>query len=122
MTEAELIQEFQRNRLHVILAQLAPTGLLAFAAIATPTISESGDYVVHAFALILLASGILGALAEYSAASQAQAVIDDLKKLPGESALRRRVIGFRPWFEVVKYVTPAIFVLIFLALLAALYL
>lgn len=122
MTEAELIQEFQRNRLHVILAQLAPTGLLAFAAIATPTISESGDYVVHAFALILLASGILGALAEYSAASQAQAVIDDLKKLPGESALRSRVIGFRPWFEVVKYVTPAIFVLIFLALLAGLYL
>lgn len=122
MTEAELIQEFQRNRLHVILAQLAPTGLLAFAAIATPTISASSDYVVHAFALILLASGILGALAEYSAASQAQAVIDDLKKLPGESALRSRVIGFRPWFEVVKYVTPAIFVLIFLALLAALYL
>lgn len=122
MTEAELIQEFQRNRLHVILAQLAPTGLLAFAAIATPAISESGGYVVHAFALILLASGILGALAEYSAASQAQAVIDDLKNLPGSSALRSRVISFRPWFEVVKYVTPAIFVAIFLALLAALYL
>ncbi|MEL0291973.1 MAG: hypothetical protein VW942_06385, partial [Aquiluna sp.] len=72
--------------------------------------------------LILLASGILGALAEYSAASQAQAVIDDLKGLPGESALRRRVISFRPWFEVVKYVTPAIFVAIFAAILAALYL
>lgn len=122
MTEAELIHEFQRNRLHVILAQLAPTGLLAFAAIATPAIRDSGDYVALAFALILLASGILGALAEYSAASQAQAVIDDLKALPGNSALRTRVISFRPWFEVVKYVTPAIFVAIFLALLAALYL
>jgi hypothetical protein len=122
MTEAELIQEFQRNRLHVILAQLAPTGLLAFAALATPAISESSIYVVHAFALILLASGILGALAEFSAASQAQAVIDDLKQLPGSSALRARVISFRPWFDVVKFVTPAIFVLIFVALLAALYL
>lgn len=122
MTEAELIHEFQRNRLHVILAQLAPTGLLAFAAIATPAIRDSGDYVALAFALILLASGILGALAEYSAASQAQAVIDDLKALPGNSALRSRLISFRPWFEVVKYVTPAIFVAIFLALLAALYL
>jgi hypothetical protein len=122
MTEAELIQEFQRNRLHVILAQLAPTGLLAFAALATPAISESSSYVVHAFALILLASGILGALAEFSAASQAQAVIDDLKQLPGSSALRSRVISFRPWFDVVKFVTPAIFVLIFVALLAALYL
>jgi hypothetical protein len=122
MTEAELIQEFQRNRLHVILAQLAPTGLLAFAALATPAIAESSMYVVHAFALILLASGILGALAEFSAASQAQAVIDDLKQLPGSSALRARVISFRPWFDVVKFVTPAIFVLIFVALLAALYL
>ena len=121
MTEAELIQEFQRNRLHVILAQLAPTGLLAFAAIATPTIAQSSDFVVHAFALILLASGILGALAEYSAAAQAQAVIDDLKTLPGSSALRSRVISFRPWLEVVKYVTPAIFVAIFAAILVALY-
>lgn len=121
MSEAELIQEFQRNRLHVILAQLAPTGLLAFAAIATPTIAGHGFYLATAFALILLASGILGALAEYSAASQAQAVIDDLKNLPGESAVRNRLIAFRPWFEVVKYVTPAIFVAIFVALLVALY-
>lgn len=122
MTEAELIQEFQKNRLHIILAQLAPTGLLAFAAITTPTIAAGDIYVVHAFALILLASGILGALAEFSAASQAQAVIDDLKTLPGTSKLRSRVISFRPWLEVVKFVTPAIFVLIFLAILAGLYL
>ncbi|CAB4563185.1 unannotated protein [freshwater metagenome] len=122
MTEAELIHEFQRNRLHIILAQLAPTGLLAFAAIATPTIAQSEPFIIHAFALILLASGILGALAEYSAAAQAQAVIDDLKSLPGSSALRSKVISFRPWLEVVKYVTPAIFIGIFLAILAALYL
>ncbi len=122
MTEAELIHEFQRNRLHIILAQLAPTGLLAFAAIATPAIAQSQMFVIHAFALILLASGILGALAEYSAASQAQSVIDDLKLLPGQSKLRARVISFRPWLEVVKFVTPAIFVLIYLAILAALYL
>ena len=122
MTEQELIQEFQKNRLHIILAQLAPTGLLAFAALTTPAIASSDEYVKHAFALILLASGILGALAEYSAASQAQAMIDDLKTLPGSSALRARVISFRPWLEVVKFVTPAIFVAIFGLVLAGLYL
>jgi hypothetical protein len=122
MTEQELIQEFQKNRLHVILAQLAPTALLAFSAVATPAIAESGDYLKVAFALILLASGILGALAEYSAASQAQAAIDDLKTLPETSALRLRVISFRPWLEVVKFVTPAIFVAIFVAILAGLFL
>jgi hypothetical protein len=116
MTEAELIQEFQKNRLHIILAQLAPTALLAFAALATPTIAGYSNYLVGAFVMILLASGILGALAEYSAASQAQAAIDDLEKLPGSSALRSRIIAFRPWLEVVKYVTPAIFVVIFAAI------
>jgi hypothetical protein len=121
MSEAELIREFQKNRLHIILAQLAPTGLLAFAALTTPEIAASNLYVVHAFALILLASGILGALAEYSAASQAQAVIDDLKTLPGQSALRNQVIAFRPWLEVVKFVTPAIFVAIFVFILLGLY-
>lgn len=122
MTEAELIQEFQKNRLHIILAQLAPTALLGFAAFATPTISGYPMALIHGFALILLASGILGALAEYSAAAQAQAVIDDLKALPGESAVRTRIISFRPWLEVVKFVTPAIFVAIFAALMLALYL
>ena len=121
MSEAELIQEFQKNRLHIILAQLAPTGLLAFAALTTPQIAASDMFVVHAFALILLASGILGALAEYSAASQAQAVIDDLKSLPGKSALRDRVISFRPWLEVVKFVTPTIFIAIFIFVLLGLY-
>jgi len=122
MTEAELIREFEKNRLHIILAQLAPTALLAFAAFATPTISSYDMPIVHAFALILLASGILGALAEYSAASQAQGVLDDLKKLPGESSLRSRLISFRPWLEIVKFVTPAIFVGIFALVLAGLYL
>ena len=108
--------------MHIILAQLAPTGLLAFAVVATPTIAGTGNYLKLAFALILLASGILGALAEYSAAAQAQSVIDDLKALSGSSRLRSRVISFRPWLEVVKFVTPAIFVAIFVAILAGLYL
>jgi hypothetical protein len=122
MTEHELIQEFQKNRLHIIISQLAPTGLLAFAALATPAIAESGDFIKHAFALILLASGILGALVQFSASSQAQAVITDLAALPGSSALRTRIIGFRPWLEVPKFVTPFIFVLIFGFLMIGLYL
>ena len=122
MNEKNLIQEFSRNRLHLILAQLAPTGLLAFSALVTPEIAKFDDYTKGAFALILLASGILGALAEYSAASQAQAVIDDLKQLKSKSALIKRLISYRPWFEVAKFVTPAIFVGIFGLILAGLYL
>lgn len=121
METSQLIREFNTNRLHLILAQLAPTGLLAFAAIATPAIASSGDYLKAGFALILLASGILGALAEYSAASQAQATIDTLKLGSDQSPLVRRIISFRPWLEVAKFVTPAIFVAIFVAILLGLY-
>lgn len=121
METSQLIREFNTNRLHLILAQLAPTGLLAFAAIATPAIADSGEYLKAAFALILLASGILGALAEFSAASQAQATIDALKLVNDKNPLVQRVISFRPWLEVAKFVTPAIFVAIFVAILLGLY-
>ncbi len=121
METAQLIREFNTNRLHLILAQLAPTGLLAFAAIATPAIADSGEYLKAGFALILLASGILGALVEYSAASQAQATIDSLKLVTDKNPLAERVISFRPWLEVAKFVTPAIFVAIFIAILLGLY-
>jgi hypothetical protein len=121
MNQKDLIQEFNRNRLHLILAQLAPTGLLAFASFATPTIAGYDQYTKAAFALILLASGILGALAEFSAAASAQAVIDDLRELKSKSALAKKIIGYRPWLEVAKYVTPAIFVAIFAAIMGALY-
>lgn len=121
METSQLIREFNTNRLHLILAQLAPTGLLAFAAIATPAIADSGEYLKAGFALILLASGILGALVEFSAASQAQATIDALKLVTDRNPLVERVISFRPWLEVAKFVTPAIFVAIFAAILLGLY-
>ncbi len=121
METSQLIREFNTNRLHLILAQLAPTGLLAFAAIATPAIADSGEYLKAGFALILLASGILGALAEYSAASQAQATIDALKLVTDKNPLVQRVISFRPWLEIAKFVTPAIFVEIYVAILLGLY-
>ncbi len=121
METSQLIREFNTNRLHLILAQLAPTGLLAFSAIATPAIADSGEYLKAGFALILLASGILGALAAYSAASQAPATIDALKLVTDKNPLVERVISFRPWLEVAKFVTPAIFVAIFAAILLGLY-
>jgi hypothetical protein len=67
-----------------------------------------------------LASGILGALAEYSAAHEAQAIARDIAGLKKKSAIAKTIIETAPWMHVVKYVTPAIFVAIFIALYAAL--
>ena len=71
---------------------------------------------------ILLASGILGAVAQVSAADEGLAVIEELRALPAATPLGRRVAASANWMQVVKWVTPTIFVLIYLALLWAIFL
>lgn len=120
MNEAELIRLWQKSRQHIILAQLAPTFLLITTASLVSQIRESGAMVVYATLGILLASGILGALAEYSAADEAQAVARDISALTKKSELSKSILRGAPWMNVVKFVTPVIFVGIFIALYLAL--
>lgn len=120
MNEAELIRLWQKSRQQIIVAQLAPTFLLITTAGLVEQVREAGQMAVWAVLGILLASGILGALAEYTAAHEAQAVSKDLAALKAKSALSQTIIKSAVWMHVVKYLTPAIFVVIFVALLAAL--
>lgn len=120
MNEAELIRLWQKSRQQIIVAQLAPTFLLITTAGLVEQVREAGQMAVWAVVGILLASGILGALAEYTAAHEAQAVSKDLAALKAKSALSQTIIKSAVWMHVVKYLTPAIFVVIFVALLAAL--
>jgi ABC-type phosphate transport system permease subunit len=69
----------------------------------------------------LLASGILGALVQYSASAEGQAIADDLKQLPAKTIVAKRVISLGPWLLVSKIVTPAVFIGIFGALMLALF-
>ena len=117
MNEQNLVREWNNAWNRVIFAQLAPTALL----ITTVALLQFGladaafDVRVGAW-LILLASGILGALAEYSAADDAQAVAADLLAVAPGSNTAKRIAGKAKWMSVVKFVTPAIFVAIFIAL------
>jgi hypothetical protein len=120
MKEQELIRLWQKSRQQIIFAQLAPTFLLITTVSLIAEVRAAGDLAVAATIGILLASGILGALAEYSAADEAQSIARDLSALKSKSSLARTVIKSAPWLHVVKFVTPAIFVAIFVALLAAL--
>lgn len=120
MNEAELIRLWQKSRQQIIVAQLAPTFLLITTSGLVEQVREAGQMAVWAVVGILLASGILGALAEYTAAHEAQAVSKDLAALKAKSALSQTIIKSAVWMHVVKYLTPAIFVVIFVALLAAL--
>ena len=120
MNEAELIRLWQKSRQQIIIAQLAPTFLLITTAGLVEQVRDAGQVTVWAVIGILLASGILGALAEYTAAHEAQAVAKDLSSLKTKSTLAETIVKTAPWMHVVKYLTPAIFVGIFIALFVAL--
>jgi membrane protein DedA with SNARE-associated domain len=120
MNEAELIRLWQKSRQQIIIAQLAPTFLLITTAGLVEQVRDAGQLTVWAVIGILLASGILGALVEYTAAHEAQAVAKDLGSLNTKSTLAETIVKTAPWMHVVKYLTPAIFVGIFIALFVAL--
>jgi hypothetical protein len=120
MQEKDLIDLWNRSRNQLVVAQFAPTFLLINTAGLVPAIREAGTYTVWGVLGILLASGILGALVEYSAAHEAQAIARDIRALGSNSAISRTILKTAPWLHVAKYLTPAIFVGIFVALAAAL--
>lgn len=123
MTEHDLIAAWRASRWHVIVSQLGPTFLLTLTIwFLLIGLDEAGLPVKIAAAGILLASGILGAVAQVSSANEGLAVIDDLRALPAATPPGRRVAASALWMQVVKWVTPAIFVLIYLALLWAIFL
>lgn len=121
MTEKDLLELWLKTRNQLVISQLAPTFLLITTVGLVGTIRELGLYVSLAAAGILLASGILGALVQYSASAEAQAIAKDLKELPAKSLVASRVISLRPWLNVSKFLTPAIFTGIFAFLLLALF-
>ena len=120
VNEKELIELWNRSRMQLIVAQFAPTFLLITTAGLVPAVRSAGSYTVYGVLGILLASGILGALVEFSAANEAQAIARDISALGSNSAISRTILKTAPWLHVAKYLTPAIFVAIFAALLFAL--
>jgi hypothetical protein len=123
MTEFDLLALWTKARLHVILSQLAPTFLLIVTvALLFAGLDEASAAVRVATAGILLASGVLGAVAQISSANEAMAIADDLTTVPGAGALSRRIVAQRPWVNVVRFVSPTIFVVIYVALLWELFL
>jgi hypothetical protein len=121
MTERELLELWGKARLHIVLSQIAPTALLITTAIAMGLGLGRADMLVRIAVLgILLASGVLGALVQYSAATQSLAIAKDLGGIKNASATSRNVVAFAVWMNVVRFVTPVIFIVIFVLLAAAL--
>ncbi|MEY4275552.1 MAG: hypothetical protein RIS26_15 [Actinomycetota bacterium] len=110
MSQDQALASWKDAWKRIVYSQVAPTFLL----ITTVGLLQFGlakaDYLVRLAALlVLLASGILGAIAQFSSAADAIAAGKVLN------------LGSRiQLLQVVKFVTPAIFVVIFVVLAVAL--
>ena len=121
MNELELIQLWNRLRNQIIFSQLAPTFLLIVTiGLLNDGLADNEDSVKLATLGILLASGIFGFIAQYSAAAEARAVLSELKTLKTRSKVSTQLIRFTNWINVIRFVTPSIFVVIYVLLCIAL--
>lgn len=119
--DAEALAAWQRARWHVIVSQFAPTALLGFTVwLGLQGLGEAGLALRIAAAGILLASGILGALVQFTAASEAVAAARILRGSP-VSPVAAQIARWGTWFEVVRWVTPGIFAVIFIALMVEIF-
>ncbi len=117
MTELEMIQLWNKLRNQVILSQLAPTFLLIVTiALINDGLADAALEVRLATMGILLASGIFGYLAQYSTATEARALIAEIRTLKTKSKVSSQLIKFAKWLDVIRYVTPTIFVGIYVFL------
>jgi hypothetical protein len=123
MNERELITLWTSTRWHIIVSQLAPTFLLAVTiGLLTLGLADASVATRLAAVGILLASGILGAVAQVSSANEGLTIIEDLTASQATTLLASRIMQSAPLLKVVKYITPTVFVLVYAALLAALFL
>ncbi|MEY4989290.1 MAG: hypothetical protein RI933_923 [Actinomycetota bacterium] len=122
MKELDLIQLWVKARNHIIVSQLAPTALLIFAIAILPSMTMASLTHQMAFILVLLSSGVLGAAAQISSANEATAIAHDLRNLESKSAVSARIVATAPWLAIVKFGTPAIFTLTYIAILMQLFL
>ena len=121
MNELDLIQLWNRLRNQIIFSQLAPTFLLIVTiGLLNDGLADNEDSVKLATLGVLLASGIFGFLAQFSAASEARAVLSELKTLNTKSKVSTQLIRFTSWIIVIRFITPSIFVVIYVLLCIAL--
>ena len=117
MTELELIQLWSKLRNQVIFSQLAPTFLLIVTiALLNDGLADAALEVRLATLGILLASGIFGYIAQYSSATEARAVLAEIRTLKTKSKVSAQLLKFSKWLDVIRYVTPTIFMAIYVFL------
>lgn len=122
MSEQYLLERWAIARRDIVIAQFGPIFLLTLTIAGLQFgLSDTPIAVRLAAAGILLATGVLGAAAQIGAAIEGAAIARDLAALPPLTAVGQAVAGLARWTWLVRLGTPALFTVIFLILLIALF-
>ncbi|MWJ18894.1 hypothetical protein DOU17_08155 [Clavibacter michiganensis subsp. michiganensis] len=122
MSELELITMWSRARKQMITSQLGPIFLLTSTVVLLRTGLADADLGTRlAAALILLATGALGSAVQFSVSSQAIAIARDLRDASATSHAARTVIAAEGLTNLIRYAIPALFVVIYVVILVALF-
>jgi hypothetical protein len=93
MTEKDLIKLWNQMRMQIIVAQLAPSlvliGILVLAGFDKFAMASDGTkYLALGVAAV---TGILAIISQYAAVREGEALVEDLAKASGKSALGKRI-------------------------------
>ena len=123
MNEKELLQLWNEKRSQIISAQMAPSlvliGILVIAGFGK--FDSETDSVKYLAIAVAAATGILAVISQYAAIREASALVADINKLSGPSALATKVGASGKYLSltavIIVALSAAIFALVVIAVL-----
>ena len=121
MNEKDLLQLWNEKRSQIISAQMAPTlVLIAILVIAGFGYFEIASNPVKYLAIaIAAASGILAVISQYAAIREATALVSDINKISGPSALAAKVGDSAKFLTLTTVVIVGLSILVFAAVVTS---
>lgn len=97
MDEKSLIQQWNKMRVQVIQAQVAPAlVLIAISVLSTLGLfADASDGAKYLAIGVAAATGILATISQYAAVREGEALIVDLRKITGRSAIAEKIAESR---------------------------
>ena len=121
MNEKELLQLWNEKRSQIISAQMAPS-LVLIAILVTAGFGKfdaATDSVKYLAIAIAAATGILAVISQYAAIREASALVEDINKLSGASALATKVGASAKFLSLTAVIIVALSAAIFALVVTA---
>lgn len=115
MDEKRLLQLWNEKRTQIIFAQLGPTAVLiaVFVLAAQGTFADASDAARYLAVGVAAVTGLLAIISQYAAIREGQALVEDLGRVEGPSALARTIAGSGSYLSLMKAVVTVLSIVVF---------